>query len=285
MAVTIILTFAALALCITGAFAYGVSRWQGKTRSIRAELQAARMPISPATYDAHEIEYLPPPVLRYFRAVLQDGQAIVGGVRLSQEGQFRQSDDADAWRPFKATQLFTTRPPGFDWDARIRMAGGVTAFVHDAYVVGEGLLHAEALGLITVADVRGTPAAAQGELLRYLAEAVWYPTALLPSQGVRWEEIDDSSARATLTDGATTVSLDFYFDADGMIAALKAASRYHGKINGASEFAPWHGRFWAYDGRDGMRIPLEGEVAWQLPGGLFPYCRVRLREIGYEFAH
>ena len=37
---------------------------------------------------------------------------------------------------------------------------------------------------------------AQGELMRFFAEAAWYPTALLPSQGVRWQAVDDTSARA-----------------------------------------------------------------------------------------
>lgn len=281
---TIVLILVALAVCVAGAFVFGASRWQAKTKDLRARLKAARTPITPVTYDAREIENLLPPVRRYFRAVLQDGQPIVVGMRLSQEGQFRQSDDEDGWRPFKATQVFTTRPPGFDWDARIRMAPGLTAFVHDAYAAGEGMLHAEALGLVTLADVRGTPATAEGELVRYLAEAAWYPTALLPNQGVRWEAMDDSAARATLTDGTTTVSLEFRFDSEGLITSLKAASRYHGEVDGVPEFAPWHGRFWAYEVRDGMRIPLEGEVAWQLPGGLFPYCRVRIREIGYEYA-
>ena len=73
---------------------------------------------------------------------------------------------------------------------------------------GKGL-HVEVFGLVTVADVRGTPAAAQRELLRYFAEAAWYPTALLPSQGVCWEAIDDFTARATLTDGATPFRLSF----------------------------------------------------------------------------
>ena len=242
------------------------------------------MPIRPAKYDAREISDLPPPVRRYFRAVLQDGQPIVSGVRLSQDGQFRQSEREDGWRPFKANQMFTTRPPGFDWDARIRMSPGLTMFVHDAYAAGEGILHAEALGLITLADLHGTPAGAEGELLRYFAEAAWYPTALLPSHGVRWVAMDDSTARATLTDGATTVSLEFCFDSEGLITSFKAASRWHGEIDGIPEFAPWHGRLWAYGVRDGMRIPLEGEVAWQLPAGLSPYCRVRIREISYEFA-
>jgi hypothetical protein len=53
--------------------------------------------------------------------------------------------------------------------------------------------------LITVVDQRGTPEPAQVELMRYLAKAVWYPTTLLPRQGVRWDLIDEATARASLT--------------------------------------------------------------------------------------
>ena len=260
------------------------ARWRGRTADIRSRMLAARLPITPATYDAAEVADLPPPVRRYFRAVLKDGQPIVCGVRLSQEGQFRMGDAASAWRPFKATQVFTTRPPGFDWDARIRMAPGLPAYVHDTYASGVGSLRAQVLGLFTVAEVRGTPASAQGELLRYFAEAAWYPTALLPSQGVRWEAMDDSTARAILTDGATTVSLEFGFDPGELITSLRAASRYRGDKEGVPEFAPWHVRFWAYEVREGMQIPMQGEVAWEMPAGLLPYCRVHIERIAYEFA-
>lgn len=34
-----------------------------------------------------------------------------------------------------------------------------------------------------------------------------------------------------------------------------------------------------------MRVPLAGEVAWELPEGLWPYWRARATEISYEFAH
>lgn len=129
--------------------------------------------------------------------------------------------------------------------------------MHDAYVAGDGILHAALLGLVTLADIRGTPEAAQGELMRFFAKAAWYPTALLPSQGVRWEAIDDTSVRATLTDGATTVSLDFRFDAEGLISTVRALARYR-TVNGALIATPWQGRFWAYELRNGMRIPLEG---------------------------
>ncbi len=281
---TIVLILILLAACIAGVIIYGTLRWQAKTKDLRARMEAARQPIKPVTYNTREIESLPVPVQRYFRAVLKDGQPIIAVARFSHKGQFRMKESEDRWTPLFSNQIATTRPAGFVWDARIRMAPGITAFVHDAYVAGEGILHAEALGLFTVADVRGTPAAAQGELLRYFAEAAWYPMALLPSQGVRWEAMDDSTARATLTDGVTTVSLEFRFDSEGLITSLSAASRYHGDVDGVPEFAPWQGRFWAWEVRDGIRIPLEGEVAWQLPEGFLPYWRGRITEIGYEFA-
>jgi hypothetical protein len=176
-----------------------------------------------------------------------------------------------------------TRRPGFDWDGRIGMGPGVRACVHDAYDAGEGLLHVALLGLVSLADVRGTSEAAQGELLRFLAEAAWYPTALLPSQGVRWDALDDTSARATLTDGATTVALDVRFDTAGLISSVRAAARYR-MVQGVLAATPWHGRFWSYAVRDGMRIPLEGEAAWELPEGVWPYWRGHITQIAYAWA-
>ena len=38
----------------------------------------------------------------------------------------------------------------------------------------------------------------QSALVRYLTEAVYFPTALLPSRTLRWEALDADSARATL---------------------------------------------------------------------------------------
>ncbi len=259
---------------------YGSYRWQSDTDRLRAKLTNGQRTIEPKIYDQKEIEGLPDPVQRFFRTVLKDGQAIVAMVNLSQQGQFNLSETENQWSPFTATQLVTTQRLGFDWDARIQMAPGLNAFVHDTYLLGEGSLHASLLGLLTVAKIPSTPEANQGELLRFFAEATWYPTALLPSQGVRWEAIDDISARATLTDGATTVSLVFQFNAEGAIATMRAEARYRDKLTAM----PWSGRFWEYSVRDGMLIPLEGEVGWEYPEGTRLYFKGRTTEINYEFA-
>ncbi|MBX0330535.1 hypothetical protein K2Z83_23035 [Oscillochloris sp. ZM17-4] len=272
-----------LAATIAAALAYGSNRWQAETDQMHADLEGARRPIAPNRYRADELVGLPAPVQRYFRAALTDGQPMVAAVTLEHTGTFTMSLTDAQWKPFRSTQRVVTQRPGFDWEARIAIMPGMPARVHDAYIGGEGMLHASLFGLVMVADQRGTPEMAQGELLRWFAEAAWYPTALLPSQGVTWEAVDDSSARATMQDGDTTVTLLFRFNADGLIDSLRAEAR-GALIDGVSVPTPWEGRWSRYELRDGMRVPIAGEVAWMLPAGPWPYWRGRITSIAYAFA-
>ncbi|MFY9270166.1 MAG: DUF6544 family protein [Candidatus Manganitrophaceae bacterium] len=70
---------------------------------------------------------------------------------------------------------------------------------------------------------------------------------------------------------------------EGLMSGVRAGARYR-TVNGVLVATPWQGRFWNYEVRNGMRIPLEGEVAWEPPEGLWPYWRGRVTEIVYQFA-
>lgn len=272
-----------LAVGVTLTLVYGNLRWRSATAKLHDRLHAARRPFETKSFSAGELAGLPAPVQRYFRAALVDGLPIVVGVTLKQTGTFNQSETTPAWKPFGATQCVVTSPPGYYWDARIAMWLGVPVRVRDAYVAGEGILQAAVFGLFTVANLRDAGELAKGELMRYLAEAAWYPTALLPSQGVRWEAVDDHSARATLTDGAVTVELLFRFNAAGLIHSIRAEARGR-MVGGNVSSLPWEGRFWNHAKLDGMWVPLEGEVAWIHPEGAKPYWRGRITRLDYEFA-
>jgi hypothetical protein len=280
-----LLLFIAIGLMALMAIAlvYGAYRWRAVTYERQTTLEAARLPISPTRYDARALHGLPAPVQRYFRTVLEDGQPMISAVRVKHTGTFNMSDTGQHWRPFTSTQRVTTKRPGFVWDGRIVLMPGITVRVHDAYVAGEGLLQATLFGLVSLVHLHSTPEVAQGELMRFVAEAAWYPTALLPSQGVHWDAVDETSARATLQDGDTTVTLLFRFADNGLIATVRAEARGR-TVAGTVIPTPWEGRWSTYERRDGMRIPLQGEVAWLLPEGPCPYWRGRVTRLRYEFA-
>jgi hypothetical protein len=272
-----------IAVLLLGAWLYGAHRWNSETQELRARLDSARAPVRPQTVDFRELDGLPDPVERYFRAVLEEGQPMVAGVRVRHEGTFNMDETEDRWKPFTSDQVVVARRPGFDWNGRVAMAPGLPVRVHDAYVAGEGVLHASVLGLLTVVDMRGTGEVAEGELMRFFAEAAWYPTALLPSQGARWEAVDDRSARATLEEGDVTLTMLFTFDEEGLIDTVRAEERGRA-VGGEVVPTPWRGRFWAYEERGGMLVPMSGEVAWLPPGGEKPYWRGHITEISHEFA-
>ena len=249
-----------------------------------AKLEAARLPAPAGRYDTREIEGLPAPVQRYFRAVLKEGQPFIATATFELAGTINMSSTGgDNWKPFTSSQRALTHRPGFLWNGRVSMLPGLAAHVHDSYIAGTGTLHAVMLGLFTVAEVQGGGEIARGELMRYFAEMPWYPTALLPSQGVRWAAVDDRSANATLVDGPISLTLLFRFDEAGLIASVHADAR-GGGVGKDMVMLPWECIASNYQLRDGMMVPTVGEAAWMRPEGRKPYFIGRLTSLVYEFA-
>jgi hypothetical protein len=168
------------------------------------------------------------------------------------------------------------------WDAKIAMVPGLTVRVVDSYIAGQGLLRAAVQGVFTMAEQQGEGEIARGEYMRWFAEVPWYPTALLPSQGVRWEAVDDRSANATMVDGPMTVTLLFRFDDAGLMASFRAEARA-GLVGGTMVFAPWEGVWSDYRTVEGVRVPFTGEVAWMRPEGRRAYFIGTIKAVGFEF--
>ncbi len=173
--IVLIVMSAVLAILIS---ALSVYRWTRGSRILHARLEAARRPVHPLRIELGEIEGMPVPVRAYFRAALKDGRAIVTAVRVRHYGMIDIGGTTERWRPFSSSkQRVIVQRPGFDWDARVRMIPGLVVRVHDAYVAGEGMLHAALVGLFTVADLRETRDITEGKLIRFHAETTWCPTA------------------------------------------------------------------------------------------------------------
>ena len=235
---------------------------------------------SQASLLLEEFDHLPTPVARYLRAALGSTRVSVARAHIRWRGRFLVRPDADGWAAFEADQVFTTHPPGFVWDARMRMGPGIVTFVRDALVEDHGFMRGALLGTITVVDGASTPELDTAALHRYLAEALWLPTALLPGQGVEWSPLTDTSARASLSAGGISVTLDFRFGPDGLVESVFTPSRFR-DVNGSNVPTPWEGSFTRYENREGLRVPMEAEVAWLLPDRRLTYWRGTPIEIHY----
>lgn len=254
----------------------GRTTQQGTTAAQRARIQddARRMPLPPLPAD------LPAPVRRYLHYAFPDGPHAISAVRLHNSGVLRTEPSSTRWLAFSATQYATPTPRAFLWDARI--AHGALGVV-DSYARGHGAGRVSALGAWTVDQATAVPELDAGALHRYLAEAVWYPTALWPGNGLSWTAIDERRARATLSDGAQQVSLEFRFARDGAVESIYTPARW-GRLDGRYRQAPWEGRFSGELRVEGVRVPARGEVGWYVGGEWQPVWRGRIDALGFEDA-
>lgn len=282
---TAVVAAAVLAVILGGA------RWkrvtEEKLAALRRNSNAAPPPVDGAAgpgtathFDPGQLDALPAPVARYFRTVLTPGQRMIQRALIRHDGNFART--RNQWKPFASRQLYSTAPRAFVWDASIRFLPLVPLRVRDSYMDGTGSMLGTIAGVVTVVNQQGTPGMGEASLLRYFAEATWFPTALLPSEGVQWTAVDDRTARATLTDGSHTVTMEVYFGSGGEIARVSALRGR--EVGGRTEPTPWEGHFSdTLREVDGMRIPVSGEVLWVLPEGRHSYWRGLVAEASYEY--
>ncbi|MFC4542474.1 DUF6544 family protein [Halosolutus amylolyticus] len=233
-----------------------------------------------AVFTEDDVEGVPDPVREYLTSALPQGQPYVDLVRLEQKGELRLGDASSSWRPFTATQHVTVDPPGFYWDASIGLAPLLSVRVRDLFCDREGTASVSLFGVIPLDRANSSPELEEAELMRYLAEAVWYPTAFLPAAGVEWESIDDSTAKATVEDGHVSASLTFSFNEDDEVTRVHA-DRYR-RVDDGYELTTWSGYWRNYETRNGVRVPTEGEVVWHLPDGDMHAWQGRVTDIQYD---
>jgi hypothetical protein len=244
-----------------------VAVWVGSRRQERTLSQdvdrlirAGKAGDSTAQSGTQLADALPAPVERYLRLALPTTKHIQD-VRIGQTGTLRTDVRSERWMAFEAEHIVVPPATGFVWNARVRVAPLLHVRVRDALIEGRGSGQVSLLSAVTVAADADTPEMNSGSLHRYLAEAVWYPTALLPGPKLQWTAIDATKALATLTDHDVSVSLEFRFAATGEVTGIYTPARW-GKFAEGYRQLPWEGHFRDYRERDGIFVPSQGDVGW-----------------------
>lgn len=257
-----------------------LGEWQFN-RMYKKEVQRLiSQPITSAigTVTDEQIRLLPYAVQKWLQAGGIVGNAAIQRVYLQQQGEMK-NKPGGKWIPFEAEQYFTIDPPSFSWKTKIRPSFFLFITGRDKYEQGKGQMLIKAYGLFTIADSKGSQTD-QGTLLRYLAETCWFPTAAL-SKFIKWEEIDDKTAKATMSYGGVTASGIFYFKKNGDFEKFEA-DRYY-ISNNRSSLEKWQVTCIDHKTINGIRIPVKSNVTWKLKDGDFKWLELEITNIQFTF--
>lgn len=222
-----------------------------------------------------DFQHLPEIVQTWLRNSGVAGKPEVTFVRLKQTGEMKTEPDG-SWMEFTAMQYFDVTNPSFVWKVDVRMMPLITLTGRDKLQDGQGAMLIKLLSLVNVVNEKHNDQINTGTLIRYLGEICWFPSAAL-SETITWEEIDDSSAKATLTIDGQQVSGIFRFRENGEMRSFEA-DRYYGSGPEAT-MEKWVVEAVSHKNFDGYRIPDKLSVTWKLPEGDFTWLKLEITEM------
>ncbi len=263
---TTVSVIAAVAAIFTGGRLF--RRFQFKTEVERLFSESGDL--SAKIFKYEQLSGLPEPVQRYFKHVLKDGQPYLSYVRLTHDGQFRAGLDKD-FTDIKGEQYFTAENPGFIWKGTTSM---FTA--RDMFLSNRGRLIVTLFSLYNIVDAQGENFD-EGELQRWLAESVWFPTNLLPSERNHWSEIDANSAKLSFNYRDISFVYIVTFNEIGEITEMETE-----RFSGEEKREKWLCKMADYREISDVIIPMKAEAIWKLEKGEVGYARFNVKKIEYD---
>lgn len=205
------LAIGAAGLLTAGAAFLGLRRFADDRALVRLERSLLDTPAG-GRFREEMVSGLPEPARRYLLHAIAPGTPLAGAVRLRTDFAMRLTEEAD--EPVDLAGYEVLAPPrGFVWRARARM-GPLPACVRDSYAAGAGRVSVYALGLVPLVQ-SGGPDVSRSARGRLAIEVIWLPSALLPGEGVAWEEVSADKARVTLTIDGEAIPLTLTVGSDG----------------------------------------------------------------------
>ncbi len=220
---------------------------------------------------------VPEIVQRWMRFSQVIGKEEITSVRLKQKGVLRLKADK-SWLKAESQQYFTVKNPAFLWKVDVKMFPLVSISGRDKFVDAKGEMLIKLASVIPVVDAKGDEID-QGTMIRFLSEIIWFPSAAL-NDYIEWEQVDDTTARATFTYEGRQVVGDFTIDLQGKVTQF-TAERFR-EDSGIYSLDTWTVKMGDYKEFHGYVIPSEGTVIWQLDSGDFEWYRLRIEDIEYN---
>jgi uncharacterized protein DUF6544 len=227
-----------------------------------------------------DLTRLPTPVQRYLRGAGVLGLPRVRNFRARMHGRIRSGRDA-RWMPLSAEQYNFIDDPArlFYLNASMFM---VPVQGYHRYVGSSATMQVKAAALVSVVHVSG-PEMNEGETVTMFNDMCVIAPATLIDPAVRWEAIDDRSARATFTNAGHTIGAELSFNEAGELTNFRSEDRYWTSPDGKTITKQrWSTPLHAYRQFGPVRLASSGEARWHDAGGDFAYIELTFDEVQYN---
>jgi hypothetical protein len=225
-----------------------------------------------------DVALLPEPVARHLRFAGVVEAPVPGVVRMRRTGDIRLRPDQRR-APHVALLRYTTDPPGFVREARVKTSALITLRAHDELKNGAAREQVWPFRSWKSVDQTG-PKVDQDAVVRFMSDLAWFPAAMRMPY-VTWEPHDAESATMSVTIGGTLAHALLTFDATGALSRFEA-DRFHRLATREWELATWTMDYGETTTMAGVRVPERARASWLLAEGEFPYIRFDVEDLAYD---
>lgn len=254
MKTTLVLLIVFSVLLLAGLYAWRLIDYRSDAGE-KARLLAMRLE-APPLFTIDMVADLPEPARRYFQFTIAEGTPLHTVAQISMRGQFAMGNkDAPNYIPMTAEQVLAA-PEGFLWEMSggsglMRISGSDSARWTRFWLAG----------IVPVARAGGSADHTLSGFGRYASEAVfWTPAAVLPSESVVWEAVDENTARVNLTHNGNRLAVNVMIDADGRPVEVMFERWSNANADKEYRFQPFGGYLSEFRTFSGFRLPTHVEA-------------------------
>ncbi|MFZ1289796.1 MAG: DUF6544 family protein [Melioribacteraceae bacterium] len=226
-----------------------------------------------------QIQNEPKLIQNFYKNVIDDSSLIPNFITLNQSGEIK-TEEKSNWLKIKSTEYFTSQKPNLLWDAEIGNSKFFWIEIVDSYLKRKGNTLIKINSSVTIGDSWGIEID-KSNLFKYLSEAVYFPTTLLPSKYLKWNILDSNIAEIKFTNNKTSVVAKLFFNNDGTISKIETLDKFRPMNDNYKEslFTIYFSNYKKYNS---FLIPTYCEVEWELENGKFKFGKFKIDNIKYE---
>ncbi len=228
----------------------------------------------------NDLNHLPPPVQKYLRYVGIVGKPKVNNAKIVFSGKMREK--GKDFFPFTSEQYnFMERPSRlFFMKAKVK---GITTNGYHVYKNKSAGMHIKLLSLIPVVDWKAETGEEgfKTETVTFFNDMCLLAPGALIDRKIKWEDINETSARAIFSNKGVEISAVLYFNKKGQLINFISDDRC-AMESGSLKNYRFSTPVGNYTTINGYNLCSYGEAVWHYPEGEFVYGEFNIMNVMYN---